>query len=90
MSAYPDDCQSPDFDPKRSTTPLTDAELQEICEGNQCFGYVRIEFARDLEKEMRKYRGALAAIARGDYAPGAEKAHPAVALAKRALANNVI
>lgn len=35
-----------------SDTPRTDAELNEICEGNKCWGYVRIEFARQLEREL--------------------------------------
>lgn len=37
-------------------TPRTDAELAEICEGNQCFGYVRIGFARRLERELAAER----------------------------------
>ena len=50
--------------PMKSDTPKTDAELLEICEGNQCFGYVRIGFARKLECENRRMREALEHITR--------------------------
>ena len=54
----------------------------------ECVGYDTIcskDFARELERDNARLREALEAIVRGDYADGAERAHPAVALAKRAL-----
>jgi hypothetical protein len=58
-----------------SDTPLSDAAIDTALAGN---GQDLRELCRELERGLRR-------IVKGDYAPGAEKAHPAIRYARRTL-----
>lgn len=62
-----------------SDTPRTDAEVK-------AYNSARVDFARELERENAGFRKALRKIIEGGYAPGADRAHPSVAVAREALA----
>lgn len=70
---------------KRSGLTNTDTPRSNAFYANPPENEEGYQFACELERENAKLREALQTIVRGGYAPGADNAHPAIALARDTL-----